>query len=194
VRGTRDGQPGAARAHPERADEAHEELGYGRGYEYDHDAGDAFSGQNCFPDGMARSRFDSPTERDAEAAIAARLREWASGEFVPEGKARPGAVLLDLDRRLMRRLGSDEAPPVLRRAVVDPQTRTVVLASDAAAEAARGARCEGVRRGKGNEPRRLAGAPTGAAGRVVALRRPVTPLAPSVLRAGCDAAMQTIVR
>jgi hypothetical protein len=59
------------------------------------------------------------------------------GEFVLEGKARPRAVVLDPDLRLMRRLGSDEAPPVLRRAMVDPQTRTVVLASGAAAEAAR---------------------------------------------------------
>jgi putative ATPase len=53
------------------------ELGYGRGYEYDHDAEDGFSGQNCFPDAMPRTRFYSPTERGAEAAIAARLRDWA---------------------------------------------------------------------------------------------------------------------
>src|SRR5450631_1390535 len=31
------------------------ELGYSKGYEYDHKAEDAFSGQNYFPDGMARS-------------------------------------------------------------------------------------------------------------------------------------------
>jgi putative ATPase len=53
------------------------ELGYGRGYEYDHDAEDGFSGQNCFPEAMGRARFYSPTERGAEAAIGARLREWA---------------------------------------------------------------------------------------------------------------------
>jgi len=30
------------------------EQGYGSGYAYDHDAEDGFSGQNYFPDGMAR--------------------------------------------------------------------------------------------------------------------------------------------
>ena len=29
-------------------------LGYGKGYEYDHRREDAFSGQNYFPDGMER--------------------------------------------------------------------------------------------------------------------------------------------
>jgi putative ATPase len=52
------------------------ELGYGRGYEYDHDAEGGFSGQNCFPDAMPRERFYRPTERGAEAAIARRLAEW----------------------------------------------------------------------------------------------------------------------
>src|SRR5882724_11491464 len=36
------------------------DLGYGKGYEYDHDAEDAFSGQNYFPDGMRRRRFYDP--------------------------------------------------------------------------------------------------------------------------------------
>jgi putative ATPase len=52
------------------------ELGYGRGYAYDHDAEDGFSGQNCFPDAMPREHFYRPTERGAEAAIARRLAEW----------------------------------------------------------------------------------------------------------------------
>ncbi len=52
------------------------ELGYGAGYEYDHDAEEAFSGQNYFPDGMARARFYTPTDRGAEAAIAERLARW----------------------------------------------------------------------------------------------------------------------
>ena len=33
--------------------------GYGAGYAYDHDTEDAFSGQNYFPDGMARETFCS---------------------------------------------------------------------------------------------------------------------------------------
>jgi len=52
------------------------ELGYGSGYQYDHDAEEAFSGQNYFPDGMPRQRFYSPTERGAEAAIAERMAGW----------------------------------------------------------------------------------------------------------------------
>jgi putative ATPase len=53
------------------------ELGYGKGYAYDHDAEDAFSDQNYFPDGMARPSYYTPAGRGAEAAIAARLADWA---------------------------------------------------------------------------------------------------------------------
>lgn len=53
------------------------ELGYGAGYQYDHDAEEGFSGQNYFPDGMARGHFYQPAGRGAEAAIARRLAEWA---------------------------------------------------------------------------------------------------------------------
>jgi len=50
--------------------------GYGKGYAYDHDAPEAFSGQNYFPDTMERQSFYRPTERGAEARIKARLDEW----------------------------------------------------------------------------------------------------------------------
>jgi putative ATPase len=50
--------------------------GYGTGYAYDHDAPDAFSGQNYFPDGMERQSFYRPTDRGIEARIRARLEEW----------------------------------------------------------------------------------------------------------------------
>jgi len=53
------------------------ELGYGAGYAYDHDAEDGFSGQNYFPDGMARQRFYAPVERGFEREIAKRLAYWA---------------------------------------------------------------------------------------------------------------------
>jgi putative ATPase len=52
------------------------ELGYGEGYEYDHDTEEGFSGSDYWPDGMARRRFYEPTGRGAEAAVAERLREW----------------------------------------------------------------------------------------------------------------------
>jgi putative ATPase len=53
------------------------DLGYGKGYAYDHDAEDAFSGQNYFPDGMARRAFYQPVERGFEREIAKRLAYWA---------------------------------------------------------------------------------------------------------------------
>jgi putative ATPase len=52
------------------------DLGYGRGYEYDHQAPEAFSGQNYFPDGLERRRLYTPSERGFEREIAARLAHW----------------------------------------------------------------------------------------------------------------------
>jgi putative ATPase len=52
-------------------------LGYGAGYNYDHDAADAFSGQNYFPDGMERPRFYAPRDRGFEREIGKRLDYWA---------------------------------------------------------------------------------------------------------------------
>jgi putative ATPase len=52
------------------------ELGYGAGYEYDHDTDEGFSGADYWPEGMARRRFYRPTDRGAEAAVAERMREW----------------------------------------------------------------------------------------------------------------------
>jgi len=53
------------------------ELGYGEGYVYDHDTPEAFSGQNYFPDEMARRQFYKPPERGFEREIAKRLAYWA---------------------------------------------------------------------------------------------------------------------
>jgi putative ATPase len=52
-------------------------LGYGKGYEYDHAAEEGFSGQNYFPDGMAREEFYKPKETGFEREIAKRLEYWA---------------------------------------------------------------------------------------------------------------------
>jgi putative ATPase len=54
-----------------------QDLGYGAGYQYDHQAEEAFSGQNYFPDGMARERFYDPRDRGFEREIAKRLEYWA---------------------------------------------------------------------------------------------------------------------
>lgn len=51
------------------------EEGYGAGYAYDHDAEDAFSGQNYFPEGMKRPVFYQPAERGFERELKKRL-DW----------------------------------------------------------------------------------------------------------------------
>jgi putative ATPase len=52
-------------------------LGYGGGYQYDHDAEEGFSGQNYFPDEMERRAFYAPEGRGREGAIKERLEQWA---------------------------------------------------------------------------------------------------------------------
>jgi putative ATPase len=52
-------------------------LGYGAGYQYDHDAEGGFSGQNYFPDAMAREQFYAPRETGFEREIAKRLEYWS---------------------------------------------------------------------------------------------------------------------
>lgn len=52
------------------------DLGYGDGYQYDHDAEDGFSGQNYFPDDMSREEFYAPVDRGFEREIRKRLAYW----------------------------------------------------------------------------------------------------------------------
>lgn len=52
------------------------DLGFGKGYDYDHNAEDGFSGQNYFPEDMARQNFYQPVERGFERDIAKRLAYW----------------------------------------------------------------------------------------------------------------------
>jgi putative ATPase len=51
--------------------------GYGQGYAYDHDAPEAFSGQDYFPQALGRQRFYEPAERGFEREIRKRLEYWA---------------------------------------------------------------------------------------------------------------------
>jgi putative ATPase len=53
-------------------------LGYGGDYQYDHDAPDAFSGADYWPEEMAPQSFYAPTPRGFEAKIAERLAYWAT--------------------------------------------------------------------------------------------------------------------
>jgi putative ATPase len=51
--------------------------GYGESYEYDHDAPEAFSGQDYFPEALGRRQFYDPPERGFEREIRKRLDYWA---------------------------------------------------------------------------------------------------------------------
>ena len=52
------------------------DLGYGKGYAYDHDAPEAFSGQDYFPEGLSRQSFYQPVDRGFEREIRKRLDYW----------------------------------------------------------------------------------------------------------------------
>ncbi len=53
------------------------DLGYGAGYAYDHEAPDAFSGQDYFPEDMDRQTFYDPPDRGFEREVRRRLAYWA---------------------------------------------------------------------------------------------------------------------
>ncbi len=50
--------------------------GYGAGYCYDHDAPDAYSGQNYWPEALGRQKLYEPVERGFEREIRKRLDYW----------------------------------------------------------------------------------------------------------------------
>ena len=53
------------------------EQGYGAGYQYDHDAKDAFSGQEYFPEGMKRGVYYVPVDRGFERELRKRVDFFA---------------------------------------------------------------------------------------------------------------------
>jgi putative ATPase len=52
------------------------DLGYGKGYAYDHDTDEGFSGANYWPDEMTPATFYQPADRGFEAKIAERIAHW----------------------------------------------------------------------------------------------------------------------
>jgi putative ATPase len=50
--------------------------GYGEGYAYDHEAPDAFSGQDYWPEKLGRQTFYEPVDRGFEREIRKRLEWW----------------------------------------------------------------------------------------------------------------------
>ena len=53
------------------------EEGYSSGYQYDHDADEAFSGQDYFPEQLGRQEFYHPVERGFERELKKRMEYWA---------------------------------------------------------------------------------------------------------------------
>jgi putative ATPase len=54
-----------------------QQQGYGRGYRYDHDQEEAFSGQSYFPEELERQQYYDPPERGFEREVRKRLAHWA---------------------------------------------------------------------------------------------------------------------
>ncbi len=52
------------------------EVGYGKGYAYDHDAEDGFSGADYWPAEMERQTYYQPVDRGFEAKLRERLAYW----------------------------------------------------------------------------------------------------------------------
>ena len=52
------------------------DIGYGKNYAYDHDAGDGFSGADYWPEAMTPQNFYTPTQRGFEAKISERIAYW----------------------------------------------------------------------------------------------------------------------
>lgn len=66
------------------------EQGFGKGYAYDHDQEDAFSGQNYFPDSMKRQVFYVPVDRGFERDLKKRTEYFAGLRTKRQGKTESG--------------------------------------------------------------------------------------------------------
>ena len=53
------------------------DIGYGKGYAYDHDTAEGYSGSNYWPEEMGPQTFYQPTDRGVEKRIAERMAWWA---------------------------------------------------------------------------------------------------------------------
>jgi putative ATPase len=60
-------------------------IGYGKGYQYDHDSDEGFSGDNYWPEEMTPQSFYEPTDRGFEKRVRERLDYWESLRKEPRG-------------------------------------------------------------------------------------------------------------
>jgi putative ATPase len=61
------------------------QIGYGAGYQYDHDAEGGFSGDNYWPEEMQPQTFYTPTDRGLEKRIAERMAWWEEQRNAKDG-------------------------------------------------------------------------------------------------------------
>jgi len=61
------------------------DLGYGKGYKYDPDTEEGFSGQNYFPEGVEPQVFYAPKGDGSEGRVKERLDRWAALRAVRRG-------------------------------------------------------------------------------------------------------------
>ena len=61
------------------------QIGYGKGYQYDHDAEGGFSGDNYWPEEMQPQTYYAPTDRGFEKKIAERIAWWEEQRRAGEG-------------------------------------------------------------------------------------------------------------
>ncbi len=54
------------------------DLGYGKGYAYDHDADEGFSGASYWPEDLPAQEFYRPVKRGFEVKVQERLAHWAA--------------------------------------------------------------------------------------------------------------------
>jgi putative ATPase len=60
-------------------------IGYGKGYQYDHDAEGGFSGDNYWPEEMEPQTFYEPVDRGFERKIAERIAWWDEQRKLRDG-------------------------------------------------------------------------------------------------------------
>ena len=65
-------------------------LGYGKGYEYAHDAADGITGMTCLPERLQGRQYYRPTTRGFEKTLADRLSRWAELKRARQGEGPAG--------------------------------------------------------------------------------------------------------
>jgi putative ATPase len=68
------------------------DIGYGKDYAYDHDAEEAFSGANYWPEQLEPQVFYRPSDRGFESRVRERLEDWAERrKALQSGEANKGS-------------------------------------------------------------------------------------------------------